>query len=393
MPNILGGYDLTFFANEALIQLEQALGFAARTHRGYEPTPQQRGSDISIPKPSTFSAKDAPSSDQDVDADEVKITLNQWREVKFALTDKELHYSEDRIIEDHIRPAAYALALDVGQKMAGLYVDVPWDVDVDTSTIKNNLINPRKILRQNGAPLDDGMVHLGADANLEADLLGADFMSNADVGGEAGEETLMRGTLGRRLGVEMFADGTIQEHTSGTVISAGNDNALALNGAATEGDTTIDVDGGNASETLKAGDSFVIAGNRQRYVVTEDKALSTGSATGVKIAPALVQDYSDGSAVTFDDGTGNGDNFYANLMFHRNAFALGTAPIQGELGTEQARRQGIQVENVNSEESNLALRSRLWYDADNSKTVVALDILYGYKTLDRNLAVRVRGDV
>ena len=79
-------------------------------------------------------------------------------------------------------------------------------------------------------------------------------------------------------------------------------------------------------------------------------------------------------------------------MFHRNAFALATAPLSSGAGSEQARRQGIEVEQVSSPESNLSLRARMWYDPDNSRNIMAFDVLYGYTVLDPNLACILRGD-
>ncbi len=90
MANTLSVYDPIFYAQEALIQLEKALGMAGRVYRGYEKSPQEPGKVISIRRPSTFTAQDAPGSDMDIDAGEVQIILDQWKEVKFKLTDKEL---------------------------------------------------------------------------------------------------------------------------------------------------------------------------------------------------------------------------------------------------------------------------------------------------------------
>ena len=51
MPtNTLSVYDPLFYAQEALIQLEKALGMAARVHRGYDKEPQSKGSIIKIRK-------------------------------------------------------------------------------------------------------------------------------------------------------------------------------------------------------------------------------------------------------------------------------------------------------------------------------------------------------
>jgi hypothetical protein len=102
MSNELSVYDPLFYSQEAIIQLHKNLGMAARVHRGYDKAPQQKGSVISISRPSTFTALAAPQSAQAINAGEVQITLDQWYEVKFKLTDKELTYTTEKIITDHI---------------------------------------------------------------------------------------------------------------------------------------------------------------------------------------------------------------------------------------------------------------------------------------------------
>lgn len=73
MSNTLSVYDPLFYAQEALIQLEKALGMAGRVFRGYDKSPQQKGSVISIRRPSTFTALAAPQSAQAINASEVQI--------------------------------------------------------------------------------------------------------------------------------------------------------------------------------------------------------------------------------------------------------------------------------------------------------------------------------
>ena len=84
MANTLGVYDPIFYAQEALIHLENALGLANRVHRGYDEERKSfgKGQTISIRKPSTFTVEDAPSTAQDLDTEYVDITLNNWKEVK-----------------------------------------------------------------------------------------------------------------------------------------------------------------------------------------------------------------------------------------------------------------------------------------------------------------------
>ena len=74
-------------------------------------------------------------------------------------------------------------------------------------------------------------------------------------------------------------------------------------------------------------------------------------------------------------------------MFHRNAFAVAFGALPAEL---IRRIAGAQVFVAQDQESGLSVRSRLYYDGDNSTVKVALDVLFGVKTLDPNLATRIR---
>ena len=388
MPTQLGGYDLTFFAQEALIFLRRQLGFGSRIHRGFDPAPQQRGNKITIGGPGNFVVNDAPSQAQSVNAREVTITLDNWKEVKFYLTDKDLAASEDRILTDHVQPAAYALASHVSNTIAAMYKRIPYAVDFDDANIKRSLLAARAQLQRNGAPMMDGNIFAALSPGAEGEVLAADFMTRYDSAGAQSQTPLTEGSLARRFGVELFGHGDLPQHVAGSAVSG--DNVGALSAAAVKGASVIAVDGFTDGQALKEGDAFVIAGSTQRYVVTADVALAGGSAN-LPVYPELAQDYADNAQVTFDTATGtNAESFTANQVFHRHAYALGTAPLQGQLGSQMARNQGIEVENIVDEEEALSIRSRMWYDPDNSRTVVALDLLYGVEVLNPELAVRLR---
>ncbi len=89
MPNVLGYYDPAFYANEALIFLKKGLGFASTVHMGFDDERRAfgRGDVINIRRPSTFTAAAAPSTAADAATESVQISLDQWYEVKFKLTD------------------------------------------------------------------------------------------------------------------------------------------------------------------------------------------------------------------------------------------------------------------------------------------------------------------
>jgi len=399
MANTLGAWNATLFAQEALIRLEKSIGFAARVHRGYEAeraTANARGDIVSIPRPGRFAAADhvpgTGTTKQDVDAGTVQVSLDRHKEVKFAVSDRELAYAGPRFIDDHLNPAVDALAQAIDQDLAELSLQVPWVYDLDATPGAEWITGPRQILRDNGAPMTDSYVHYGIDPSVETEFLGMTLFHSAEtVGGQANQETLLRGSLGVRFGAEIFVDQHMPRHTGGSVTGNGTDVAGTLTADADKGANTIDVEGLNGTETFKVGDSFVIAGADQRYVVTEDAALTAGAVTGLKIAPALVRDHSPGEAVTFEDGsqaTVHADDSHTNLFFHRNAFALVVAPLP-----DTGDGRGAQITTINDPKSALSVRARLYYDGDTATNLIALDVLYGLTVLDPNLAVRVRRDV
>lgn len=396
MSNVLGAYNEIYFAQTALKLLENALGMAARVYRGYEGerAAQARdiGDTITIRKPSTFTAQNAPSSAQDLNTESTSITLDQWKEVKFALTDKELSYTQERMVAEHIRPAAYALANAIDQALAGLYVDIPWVATIaDTSTHKaapEDITAARRLLFENGVPLDDpAMIHLMVNGKTEAEFLSNAAFSQYQGAGDTGVATQLRGTLGQKFGIEVFANQNTPVFTPATLVdTAGavktSASGTANDGSAEKGSTNLDIKSmGADTDGVKPGNTFVIAGNTQRYAVTAVATVSSNE-INVTFTPALVADYAANDVVTFDnESTYTGQN----LCFHRNAFALVTAPLS-TLGNGA----GARMATVTSPDGTISLRSRIYYTGDTSKVSVALDVLYGFKTLDPNMACRLR---
>lgn len=377
MANQLGVYNPLFYANEALLQLEKSLGMAGRVHRGYEQERNSfgRGETINIRRPSTFSAEDAPSTAQDLNTDTVALTLSHWREVKFKLTDKELGFTGERIINDHIRPAAYALADDVDQKLVALYKDIPWfsTLNATPGSVVTDITAPRKVLFDNSVPMND--LHYMVDGAMEQGLLSNSAFAQWQGSGQEGVNTQMRGAMGMRYGFELFANQNVTSHTKGTASTG----ALLVNGTTALGATTINVDAVSVTGTLVPGDTFVIAGNTQRYAITNTTTAATNAFTGVTFTPSLVAQAADGASVTVTLQSTDAEN----MAFHRNAFALAIAPLP-EMGNEL----GANVATVTDPVTGLSIRARVYYVGNSSEVHVALDILYGVKTLDPNLAVR-----
>jgi hypothetical protein len=373
MANTLGLYDPLFYAQEALPILYNRLGMAGRVYRALDRSPQDKGSIININRPGTFTAQDAPSTAQDITPDTTQLTLAYWKEVKVALTDKELTFTKEDIIRDHVAPMAYALANFLDTTLAGLYKDVPWSVTATSPAAVADLTNVRKVLFNNKADMDSAA--LMVDGTMESELLNLSAFSQHQGAGDTGVSTQQFGSLGRKFGMEVFASQNVATHTAG--VSA--DSTGTLTGSHAAGLSSITIGAVTIGGTFKAGDTLVIAGNAQRYSITAD-ATADGSGNAVLlITPKLVQTYAGASVVTITLQSG-----VQNLAFTRGAFALAMAPL-----TTIPSRLGAIVETVTDPVSRLALRSRMFYLGDTSKVYVALDILFGVKTLDPNQAVRL----
>jgi hypothetical protein len=380
MANNIDPYNPIFYAQEALIILTKQLGMAGRVHRGYDKSPQQRGDTIQIRKPGTFVAQNAPGSLQDIAPEKLQIVLDQWKEVKFGLTDKDLTATGEVIINDHIFPAAYALADAIDQALADLYKFIPWNTGAAGTTPSNvsDITGARKVLFNNQVPLVPGLVHLMIDGNAEEKFLQLAAFSQQQGAGDVGVNTQLRGSLGMKFGLEPFANQNVKTHTMGTASTT----TLAINGAHTKGVAAINLDAVAVTGTLVAGDQLVIAGNTQRYAVTGGPYTAAGNAfANVGIFPNLAQAHADNDVVTLTLQNG-----VRNLGFHRNAFALAMAPL-----SEMGDGLGARIATIADPVTQLALRARVWYDADNSGIRVGLDVLYGTKALDANLAVNLLG--
>ena len=386
MANSLGYYVPEFYAQEALIQLEKALGMANTIYRGYdeERNVYGKGEKINIKKPSSFTAQNAPGSAADLDTGQVQLSLDYWKEVRFALTDKELALSEKNIIEQHIRPAAYALADFIDTALCGLYVDVPWLYDLNASpgSVVTDVTGPRLVMFNNSVPLKDpSMIHYMVDGTFEAGLLANSAFGQWQGAGAEGVRTQVSGAMGQRFGMNFFANQNVQTHTGGVCADAVG--AIDNGGGYDKGDTTIHIDSVTDGGTWLIGDTFVIAGNSQRYAVTANVTF-TGGEGDVSFTPGLAADVADDVVVTGSIVSSS----VQNLAYHRNAFAIAFGQLPFELPNEL----GARVVSVSDPVTNLSLRSRLYYDGDNSKVVVVLDTLFGIKTLDGNLAVRAYDD-
>jgi hypothetical protein len=376
MSNVLGPYDEVFYAAEALIWLTKQLGIGSRVYRALDSTPNQIGSTITVRRPTTFTATSMPASASDLVPDSVSVTLSNWKGVVFALTDKELAYSRQRLIDEHIGPAANAVADAIDTSLWALYTHIPWTVAATSDLAVNDIVDVRKQLAVNKVPMNDGRLHLGLSPTLEAEALQLSAFSQSQGAGAMAEATQRTGSLGMKFGFEVFMSQNTPTHTHGTCA----DFTGALVGDHAKGATTVIFDAVTAAGDAAAGDYFVIAGDTQRYAITAAAVATGGGEITVYIDPPLKAAALDNAVVT---GT-LAASTEQSMGFHRDAFALAMGVLP-----ETGNQLGARIANVQDAASGLAIRSRLWYDGTNAKVYCGLDALWGVACLNPNLACRL----
>ncbi len=381
MANTLGYYNPAFYANEALILLEDMLGMSARVHRGYDAERRAfgKGQTINIRRPSAMTVDDAPETAVDLSTDSVQISLDYWRESKFKLTDRELAFTSEQIIQEHIRPQVHALASDIEAKLWALYKDVPRYVLTGAAASVANIVNTRKVMADAKVPIGDqalGYLNYMVSPTIEAELLQLPVFHQANTGA-AGADLQTTGALGKKFGFNFGMSQNAPTHTTGT----NDDTAITLDGAVAKGATSMTFDAAGTG-TFTAGDIIYFgtlnASDYDPYTVTATATIA-GNAVTVSVSPPA-------RAIVADDTTATcvHHSKEQSIAFHRNAFALATAPLS-ELGSEL----GAKIATATSADGSLSLRSRLYYVGDSSEVHVAMDVLYGVKTLDPDLAVRL----
>lgn len=360
----------SIIAKEALMALENETVLASLVHRAYSKEFQKVGSTVTIRKPASFTVDTFAdtATAQAVTESSVQVVLDNHLDVSFEVTTSELSLDVVSFSEQLIAPAMRAMAQRVDELLAALYVDIGGHTDVTASTqVVGDIAQLREQLNLQKVPMSQRYAVL--HPTTEARYIALDAFLHAEKRGDT--KALKEGSMGRVMGMDFYMDQNISEHTVDS--SLVGDLAGALKGAGVKAATSITVDALASGATVTAGDVLKIAGDPHGYVVTTGVTATVSTAVCV-VSPALYQDEDDDAVVTFQS------THLANLAFHRNAFALVTAPLAPPIGGAKAA-----VENY----KGLSCRAVYDYTMATKTNVVSIDMLCGVKTLDNVLAARL----
>lgn len=382
MANVLTAglaYDPYFYANSALDVLYKRLGLAFFVDRSLETEKAaEKGSTIQLRRPQKFAAAAMPIAEgsfADVQPDYSNLVISEWKGQGFKLTDKERSLTVDRFISEHIEPVAVSIADAIDVNLASLALEVPWIVEDDATTPVNDFPNIRQQFFNNLAPLVSARdFAYMTDGVLQNRYEKSATFYQANTGAD-GELLQRDGVLAVKFGFRIFANQNAPTAAAGTLSTTD----LLTNGAFTKGATSLNLDATTLTGIIRRGNVLTITGDTQKYAVTADVTASGNALASVGISPTLAQDVGDGVAVTVDQTVSTS----TGLAFHRRAFALVMQPLE-------PAGPGILSATVGDPITGLTLRSRIWGSGGLGATFWALDALWGYKTLNPNLAVRLR---
>jgi hypothetical protein len=389
----------TIIAKEALMMLLNNMVMGANVHRQYKNEFAKVGQTITIRKPNKFRATKAQArSNSNITEPSTSLTVATQAHVSWAFSSVELTQTVEDYSKRYIQPAAAALANQIDYDLCGLYADVYNSVGTPGTTpgTFRVLADAAQRLDEEGAPQDRRVgVFNPAGHWALADGLKGTFAPTV------AKDIITRGFLGKIGNVDLYMDQNIRTHTTGAFTTGATPLVDGAQGATAT--ATLNCNGWNAgASTLLKGDVFTIdgvyavnpmsgasTGSLRQFVVTTNTTSAAGAMATLPISPTLLS--ASGAYQTVSAAAGNDEEivplgtestgYPQNLVFHPNAFALVTLPIEMPANVWGAREtfNGISIRVVKQ------------YDIDADEEIVRLDVLYGVKCLYPELGCRVWG--
>ena len=364
-----------------------------------------KGTQIVIPLPVAVADQAVTPSNvlvapTDVTLTSATLALDQWRHSKpVGLTDKEKTEidADANFLPMQMSEAIKGLANTLNAYIWGKYttstsgvygfisnpsagaasaiIDPFASGTTDTSGV-SAATNAKRVLNAQLCPRQDrrGVLNF----NAEAAMLDLGAISDAEKIGSP--DVKIEGEIGRKFGIDWFADDHVPSHTVGTCFASTPADVTCKESEA-KGSTAISILDAGAG-TLVAGDIFTIAGDSQTYVVTGSSApytLHASNDTQVSILPHLKVAVSGGGQVITVK-----NSHVVNMVFHRDAFGFAMRVLEMDV-------TGRQVMTMTDPVSGITLR--LMVTPQHYQTTWSFDILYGAALVRPEFAMRIAGAI
>lgn len=369
---------------QGLLVLRQNAIMPRLVNRKYERLAGEKGSQIDIP---IFSAASAtavtpgptPPASVGNTPTKVSITLDQWYESPFHMTDKEMMEVMDGVIPGQAASCVKALANNVDSAILACYKSIygyagtagttPFATDLSAYT------NARTVLNKQLTPVTQNERFVVLDADAEGKAVGRPEFQSAAYSGST--QTIVEGTIGYRLGALWAMDQNVPTHTAGTITTGliAKAATVVAAGLKTFLGTTAASTGACA---LVIGDIINIAGHTQTYVLTA-AATQASAASDVTLAfePGLQFALAGSEAITVKA------SHVVNLNAHRDCISFVNRPLVTDADNM------ANAMSMYDEVSGLTLR--LEKTREHRQVKYAFDILYGVKCTRPEYGARIAG--
>lgn len=400
MPNTI--LTPTMVTREALAVLHQKLNFVGNINRTYDDSfakdGAKIGSTLKVRLPNQYTVRTgATLTTQDTAEQSVDLAVATQKGVDLNFTSTDLTLSLQDFSARILEPAMSVLAAGIEADALSMANDVYQSVwNGGAAATFQRVLAGRKIMQDALSPLNDRNALLNTQDNVDlVDALKGLFNDQTSLAKQYRE-----GFMGRTAGYDFSENTLMPSFTRGAGNTAYTTSTL-VGALATDGTAYASITVASGSGALVKGDVFTIAnvfkvhpetkistGILQQFVVTTAYAGGGGS---VAISPAIVlgggrqnciiPSTSATAAISFL-GTAS-TAVGTSLLFQKDAFAFATADLVMPKGVDFASRQVL---------DGISMRIVRQYTISNDSFPTRLDVLYGYKTLRPQLAVRLHNN-
>lgn len=394
---------IDMITRKALMILENELVVTRNCNRQYDDSYAIEGAKIGttlrIRLPNRYTVTDgAALGVQDTNEQYTTLTVSSQKHVAINFTTAELTLQMDDFAERILKPAMSQLASTVDADVCNSYKQIWNSVGTPGTTPATSqvILAANQKLNENAAGMRPRYltVNPAGNAGLVEGMKGL-FNPTGTISKQFKSGVMGEGILGLE---EIGMSQSIKSHTTGdwgtTITSTGT--------ISTQGSTSLPISFTGSSKTWKIGDVFTVdnvyavnpqtresTGSLQQFVVTADL---TASSTGtLSVLPAMytagqqlatISAFPQAGAAVTMLGSANTANYAQNLTYHRDAITFATADLVMPKGVDMASRQVY---------NGISLRIVRQYDINNDRLPCRVDVLYGYKVIRPEMAVRMWG--
>lgn len=447
-------YVPQWWALESIAVLEENMVAGMLVHRDFEEQIAKYGDTVNTRKPNNFAAKRKVVTDsvtvQDAISVNVPVVLNQLVHTSFIIYDGDESKAMKDLVNEYLRPAMIAQARFIDQVvLSNLMNSLTLQKQaygslggMSSSSAQQYILGARQKMNTLLAPMQDR--YLIWAPNSETQVLNTPLFVQAYSVGDDGT-ALKEAAIGRKLGFDHYMCQNTPSTPSGSTVVTG-----AINNASgyPVGTTTFTVSGFSAAITngsflTIAGDMVPLrvvstVGGAAPTSITVDRPIqhavvntaaitiytpgsvnnaggyAAGWAKEITITPpavfpvvgqligfstaaaqyTVVQANSTANTILLDrpldaainntDAVCPGPAGDYNIAFHKNALALVVRPLAPP-------RAGVGALSAVVNHNGFSMRATITYNGSSQGHLVTLDMLFGVKILDSNLAVPLFG--